>query len=461
MTAPEAGNTRLRSARQALGLRSQQQLAEAVTRAGSQIGIRISITERTARRWESDNPPWPQPEHQAALEQLFGRPVTELGFTPPWASDSPEVRPHERTGASPAVTASVAAGPHAMFPRRALADPLPGSIAADYLSVTSAYRRMYWSVPPAQLHDAVVTHVRLGVGLIASVPEAARRPLAAAIAESSLLAGRVEFFDTNDPQQAQESLVIALQAAQDAGDSLLGAAVLAHMAFLPAFSGDPGRAEEARDKIRAAREFARRASAPPEMLAWLDAVEAETETRFGNTRRALQLISHAESIFANGEPRPLPPWLDWFSEVRLAGFKGNTLLADRQPGPARETLQHVLDNLPEGAAKQKSVFLGDLAAVAVSEENPDEACRLAELALDQLARNWYATGMARVRAVRESLSQWESLPAVRRLDEKLYDWNTTVNAMTALVPATIGGSSARVVMRQSAALGRSGCRSWM
>jgi hypothetical protein len=348
-----------------------------------------------------------------------------------------------------------------VFPRRALADPLPGSIAADYLSVTSAYRRMYWSVPPAQLHDAVVTHVRLGVGLIASVPEAARRPLAAAIAESSLLAGRVEFFDTSDPQQAQESLVIALQAAQDAGDSLLGAAVLAHMAFLPAFSGDPGRAEEARDKIRAAREFARRASAPPEMLAWLDAVEAEAETRFGNTRRALQLISHAEGIFASGEPRPSPAWLDWFSDVRLAGFKGNTLLADRQPGPARETLQHVLDNLPEGAAKQKSVILGDLAAVAVSEENPDEACRLAELALDQLARNWYATGMARIRAVRESLSQWESLPAVRRLDEKLYDWNTTVNAMTALAPATIGGSSARVVRRQSAAPGRSGCPSWM
>lgn len=459
MTAPEAGNTRLRSARQALGLRSQQQLAEAVTRAGSQIGVRISITERTARRWESDNPPWPQPEHQAALEQLFGRPVTELGFTPPWAGDVPEVRPPEQTGASPAVTASVAAGRHAVFPRRALADPLPGSIAADYLSVTSAYRRMYWSVPPAQLHDAVVTHVRLGVGLIVSVPEAARRPLAAAIAESSLLAARVEFFDTSDPQQAQESLVIALQAAQDAGDSLLGAAVLAHMAFLPAFSGDPGRAEEARDKIRAAREFARRASASPEMLAWLDAVEAEAETRFGNTRRALQLISHAEGIFASGEPRPSPAWLDWFSDVRLAGFKGNTLLADHQPGPAKETLQHVLDNLPEGAAKQKSVILGDLAAVAVSEDNPDEACRLAELALDQLARNWYATGMARVRAVRESLSQWDSLPAVRQLDEKLYDWNTTVNAMTALAPATIGGSSARVVKRQSAAPGRPGWRS--
>jgi len=253
----------------------------------------------------------------------------------------------------------------------------------------------------------------------------------------SLLAGRIEFFDMQNPQQAQESLVIALQAAQDANDSLLGAAVLAHMAFIPAFSGDARRAEEARDKIRAAREFARRASAPAEMLAWLDAVEAETETRFGNTRRALQLINHAEDIFATGQPRPLPPWLDWFSEVRLAGFKGNTLLMDRQPGPARETLQHVLDNLREDEAKQKSVILGDLAAVAVRENDPEEACRLAEMALDQLVRNWYATGMARVRAVRESLSQWDSLPAVRRLDEKLYGWNTTVNPKLRLVRSAV------------------------
>ena len=320
---------------------------------------------------------------------------------------------------------------------------------------------MYWSIPPAQLHDAVATHVRLGVGLIASVPEAARRPLAAAISESSLLAGRIEFFDMQNPQPAQESLVIALQAAQDANDSLLGAAVLAHMVFIPAFSGDARRAEEARDKMRAAREFARRASAPPEMLAWLDAVEAETETRFGNTRKALQLINHAEDIFATGQPRPLPPWFDWFSEVRLAGFKGNTLLMDRQPGPARETLQHVLDNLREDEAKQKSVILGDLAAVAVRENDPEEACRLAEIALDQLARNWYATGMARVRTVRESLSQWDSLPSVRRLDEKLYGWNTTVNAVALLARATIAGNSTRLVIRQSAASVISGCRSQM
>jgi transcriptional regulator with XRE-family HTH domain len=427
-TTEPGGNTRLRAARQALGLRSQEQLAEAVTRAGAQISLRISISERTVRRWESENPPWPQPDHQAALEHLFSRPVTELGFTPPWATE--ETAPEQRERTAPAGAGNAGPGTFGMFPRRALADPLPGSIVADFITITSSYRHMYWTVPPVQLHDAVATHVRLGVVLVASVPEAARRSLAAAIAESSLLAGRIEFFDMQKPQEAQQSFVVALQAAQDAHDSLMGAAVLAHMAFIPAFSGDSRRAEEARDKLRAARTFARRASAPPEMLAWLDAVEAEVETRFGDTRKALQLIHHAEEIYATEEPRPLPAWLDWFSPVRLAGFKGNTLLMDRQPGPARETLQRVLDQLPEDSAKQRSVILGDLAAVAVSENNPEEACRLSELALDQLGRTWYATGMARVKAVRETLSQWESLPCVHRLDERLYDWSTTLNALT-------------------------------
>jgi hypothetical protein len=430
MGSPEAGNTRLRSARQALGLRSQQQLADAVTRAGNSIGLHISITARTVRRWESDAPPWPHPDHQAAVEALFQRPITELGFTPPWSGAGSGTPQSESSPASLAVTASSLAGSLTVFPQRYPAASLPSSVVTDYISITTAHRHMYWTVPPAQLHDVVAAHVHLGTRLVPSVPEVARRSLAAALSESSLLAGRIEFFDLQDPVRGQASLVIALQAAQDAQDPLLGSAVLAHMAFIPAFSGDKKRAEEARDKMRAARAFARRGPASPEMLAWLDAVEAEVETRFGNTRKALQLIHDAEDIFATEEPRPSPLWLDWFSPVRLAGFKGNTLLIAKQPGPARDTLQSVLDQLPTESAKQRSVILGDLAAAAVAENDPEQACLLAEEALDHLARYWYATGMDRVRAVREFLTKWESRPCVRRLDERLYDWNTTVNALT-------------------------------
>src|ERR1035441_8415145 len=99
------------------------------------------------------------------------------------------------------------------------------------MSVTSAHRHMYWVVPPAQLHDVVAAHVNLGVRLVPSVPEAARRSLAAAVSESSLLAGRIEFFDVQNPAKAQASFVIALQAAQEDRKSVVGSAVLAHMAF--------------------------------------------------------------------------------------------------------------------------------------------------------------------------------------------------------------------------------------
>jgi transcriptional regulator with XRE-family HTH domain len=129
------GNTKLRAARQALGLRSQQQLADAVTRSGTQIGLRISITERTVRRWESENPPWPSPDHQAALEQLFGRTVTELGFSPPWVSDDTEISQQERR---PEISTMAGSGALGIFPRRAVNYSLPSSIAADYIGITSA-----------------------------------------------------------------------------------------------------------------------------------------------------------------------------------------------------------------------------------------------------------------------------------------------------------------------------------
>jgi tetratricopeptide (TPR) repeat protein len=430
-----SGNTHLRSARQALGLRSQQALADAVTRAGRSMGLRISVNARTVRRWESEQPPWPQPEHQAALEGLFQRSVTELGFMPPWSGDSAPAH-QERSAAVERGVAALGAGAglasSVPLPARVAGPALQPSIARDFVTITAAHRRMYWTVPAKRLHEPVTAHANLGAVLLPAMPDGARPPLASALAESGMLAGRLAFFDLQQPDAAQSSYLLALQAAQEARDSLLASAVLGHMAFIPAFSGAPDRADEAREKVRAARAFARRGHAPPEMLAWLDAAEAEVETLFGNTRKALQLITHGEEIFENEEPRPSPPWLDWFSPIRLAGFKGNTLLAAGQPDRAREALQTVLDSYAddEASLKQRSITLADLAAVAVAQSDPEQACALAEMALDHLARYWYATGMDRVRAVRESLTRWEALPCVRRLDEHLYDWNTTVSILS-------------------------------
>src|SRR6516165_1069108 len=84
MTRP-IGNVRLKAARQHAGYASQQALADALTRAATQLGLRhIEISTRQIRRWESAAPPWPRADHQRVLVHVLQLPVEDLGFTAPW-----------------------------------------------------------------------------------------------------------------------------------------------------------------------------------------------------------------------------------------------------------------------------------------------------------------------------------------------------------------------------------------
>ncbi|MGW1813265.1 transcriptional regulator [Streptomyces sp. NPDC002125] len=403
-----ASNTRLRAARLAAGYNSQQALATALD-----VGV------RQVRRWESEAPPWPHPDLQERLTRTLGQSMEALGFRAPSGRDrAPEPRRLQRASA-PGVLAAV--------PAQATAALQPATVATDYEAVTRAHRRLYWSVAPATLHPAVLAHAALGCALLPETAGQTRASVASALAESWLLAGRVEFFDLQEPERAAATLLRALQAAGEADDQLLGAAVLAHTAFIPAWDG---RRDDAVQRLVAARTYARRGSAPAILLAWLDAVEAECETRAGNTRTALHLISHAEDLLADDvDQEQAPEWLDWFSSVRLQAFRGDTELRAGHLPQARTTLTAVLEALPADEEKQRSVVLGDLAAVEAAAGSPEAACEHALSALDQLERTWYATGMDRIREVRRALAPHQREPCVRALDERLYGWATTVSAL--------------------------------
>jgi hypothetical protein len=209
----------------------------------------------------------------------------------------------------------------------------PPTVASDYAAIMAACRRLYASVQPTHLHAAVVEHTRMGAHLITETTGVSHQILATALAEALLLAGRIEFFDLRRPDEADLTFVQALQAAGEADDPLLGSAILAHAAFIP---GWVKQREQAADRLRAARVYARRGPASAEFLAWLDAVEAECETISGNTREALRLIEHAEAVLATPSDHRSPDWFTWFSPVRLAAFKGNTQLKAGHLPQARE-----------------------------------------------------------------------------------------------------------------------------
>ncbi|MFE1454495.1 tetratricopeptide repeat protein [Streptomyces sp. NPDC058735] len=418
-----AGNTRLKSARLAAGYNSQQALADAITKTAPKLGIRgLAVGVRQIRRWESATPPWPQPDVHRVLTHLLGQSMEDLGFTPPWGNESPRAgstvrnTPHAPLKGARLANVPAQAGPATQ----------PVTVGKDFEAVTRSHRHLYWSVAPAVLHPAVLEHARLGCALLPETANPARQTLAGALAESYLLAGRIEFFDLRQPDQASETLLRALQAAGEADDPLLGSAILAHMAFIPGWTDDR---EAAIERMMAARTYARRGDASAEHWAWLDAVEAECETRCGDPRAALRLIGHAEDALSAGSEHPTPEWLDWFSPVRLSAFKGNTQLKAGHMPQARQTLQEVLDDLPPESDKQRTVVLGDLAAVEAADGHPEAACRYAVQALDQLAITWYATGMERIREVRRTLAPWQNEQCVRDLDDRLYDWGTTVSAL--------------------------------
>ncbi|MDT0613390.1 hypothetical protein [Streptomyces lancefieldiae] len=60
--------------------------------------------------------------------------------------------------------------------------------------------------------------------------------IVAALAETYLLAGRIEFFVLREPSAAHETLLPALQAAGEADDAMPWSAITAYMAFIPSWA---------------------------------------------------------------------------------------------------------------------------------------------------------------------------------------------------------------------------------
>ena len=88
-----------------------------------------------------------------------------------------------------------------------------------------------------------------------------------------------------------------------------------------------------------------------------------------------------------------------------------------------------LDALPAAEGKQRVVVFDDLAAVEAARKHPNEACVYAQQAMDQFTMTWYATGMERIRDVRQAVQPWADSDAVRELDDRLYGWQTTLSAL--------------------------------
>ncbi|MFC5718686.1 hypothetical protein ACFP1Z_00640 [Streptomyces gamaensis] len=79
----QPGNPAFVRARIEQGIHTQEEFVEAFERAADDLGIKVTVSVRQVRRWESKRPGWPHPAARTVLQALLRRPVEELGFRRP------------------------------------------------------------------------------------------------------------------------------------------------------------------------------------------------------------------------------------------------------------------------------------------------------------------------------------------------------------------------------------------
>ena len=391
------------------------------------------LTAHTVRRWESGEKR-PGPMFRKHLVLVFGMPADRLGLL---TAEELEYRPDETPAPLPSLRRRIGDSLAEFLVRRMLSMTgddrltfrrevlLPALLALGvspdtaemtvgqqprtsgrdprvvdaYVEMTAAQRTLYWDLAPAVLIDGALAHTRLGIELLDHVAhdDDRDRRLAGAVAETALLAARLAFFDLGQPSLAEQAFVVAEQTVEVSGDHALAAAIAAHHAFVPGFTGDePG----ARLYLDAAHAHARYGGGP-NLRSWLYCVTSEILARTGQTAASRDRIRQAQDSLATTGTDPV--WLDFFSADRLAGFAGNTDLLARRHSSAVEWLNQALHQLEARASKQRTVLLLDLAA-AHAPDNPDHAVDLAVQACDVLESDFYKTAYERIPSVRAALA---------------------------------------------------------
>jgi hypothetical protein len=294
-------------------------------------------------------------------------------------------------------------------------DPQPLAMEPTTITVLESlalrYQTLYHSTPPAELMIPVTAHLELADELARSARGADRPRLLRNHAQVALLAGRLAFFDLRDAMAARSYYGMALDAAREARDPHLSAAILGHMSFVPAATGGFTAAV---DLLTGASKHAAKTSVLP---SWLAAVEAEIRAKAGQTRASLLAIERAEDALATASETPV--WMDYYDTTRLNGFKGFAYLTAGKPDQARASLGEALSALDAGAVKQRAVFLADLATTHVHEGEVDRGCELAGEAASMLTRAGYATSLVRLREFRALVRPWQDQASVKDFDERL------------------------------------------
>jgi hypothetical protein len=199
--------------------------------------------------------------------------------------------------------------------------------------------------------------------------------LATVGAELAQLAGWMAY-DTGLHGHAQRYLTLALSFARHAGNSGLGAEVLAAKAHQAVYLARPA---EAVDLARAAQATARRDGLPT-LLAECSVIEAHAHAANNDARACAQALSGAEAAFGRAVRANDPAWLSYFDEAYLAARMGHCFRALGEPVHAERYARRSL-NMDGRFVRGKAFNLSLLATALAEQDDIEQACAVGQQAL--------------------------------------------------------------------------------
>lgn len=334
----------------------------------------------------------------------------------------------------PAVVAEQAAGRHereaARHTQSAVTDPdvdwtrlaavatrrsgVSATTMDELEQVTERQRVLYHELSSAQMLVPVEAHLGLLLALLEGRhPEAVRRRLAVAAGEAAGFAAWI-WFDLGDPHKMALLYRMADRLLDDAGDTGLWAYVNGYRALTHEAIG---LGSEALEHADAALHRAPK-STTHTTRSWLYALSASACALVDSRRTDVpDLLAKARDHLDAAQDRE--PWMYAFDHTALAAHRGQCHLRLGRPAEALTAFTEGLNELPPGHERRGAQLTVGLAQAHLAAGDPEAAVTHGCTALDVFAARGSASGLRRVRNLRDLLRRSGHRVAARELDERV------------------------------------------
>ncbi|GAA2047309.1 hypothetical protein GCM10009839_60410 [Catenulispora yoronensis] len=179
------------------------------------------------------------------------------------------------------------------------------------------------------------------------------------------------------------------------------------------FEGDPLIAVEA---LNAAARFTQ-GGANPRRHALISAQLARAYAANGDASAATRCLEQAAPSL---EQATAPPsGLDFFDQARLSGIAGTCNLLMGRPEAAAGIISEALAQRSVADLKGRALLTLDLASCLLNAGEVEEACRIAESALDLASHSIVQPITIRARSLKAELQPWRELGSVQGFTERV------------------------------------------